>query len=311
MNIVFFGSPQTARLSLERLLEAGHSIPLVITQPDRPAGRGKKLRASEVARFAREMGVPLLQPRRIRKDPSVREALAAAQPDLNVVVAYGQIIPSSLIYLPEFNSWNLHFSLLPAYRGAAPVQWAILKGEKQTGVTIFELDEKMDEGPLLAQKTVPIHAGESAQHLEQRLADIGADFMVEAVARIRELKTTPQNHQSATYAPLLKKEDGRILWSRSAEEIECQVRAFFPWPSTFTTWDNRRLKILLGEALNSSAPTGSRPGEILSVQPLGIDICCGDAGMFRILEVQPENKPKMPAHAFSLGARIRSGDRLG
>lgn len=300
----------TARLSLERLLEAGHRIPLVFTQPDRPAGRGKKLRASEVALFAREHGIPLLQPRRIRKDPDVQEALAAARPDLNVVVAYGQIIPSSLIYMPEFNSWNLHFSLLPAYRGAAPVQWAVLKGEKQTGVTIFELDEHMDEGPLLAQKTVPIHAGENAHHLEQRLADIGADFMVETVAGIKALKPSPQDHSRATYAPLLKKEDGRILWSRTAEEIECQVRAFVPWPSTFTSWDNRRLKILSGKALDTAAPAGGGPGEVTSVQPHGIDIRCGDGSLFRIQELQPENKPRMNAHAFSLGARIRPGDRL-
>ncbi len=308
MNVVFFGSPSTARTSLDRIIKAGFTVRLVITQPDRPAGRGKRLRPSQIKLCALENGIPLLQPGRIRKDPEALELLKRLRPDLNVVVAYGQIIPASLIYLPQFNSVNLHFSLLPAYRGAAPVQWALRQGEEETGVTIFELDEKMDEGPILARRHVAIHPEENALELEDRLAQIGADLLVETMGRIRDLKPEPQDHGLATYAPLIKKEDGRIDWSLPAVSVDRQVRAFNPWPSTFTFQGGRRLKILRGQVPGTGDCPGGMPGQVQAVTPEGIDICCGDGLLYRILSLQPENKPAMSAHAFSLGAHLRSGD---
>ncbi len=310
MNIVFLGSPETARLCLERILNAGHIVQLAITQPDRPAGRGRRLRPSPVKRFSLERDIPVLQPGRIRRDPEVLKVLETSPPDINVVVAYGQIIPASIIYLPRFNSINLHFSLLPRYRGAAPVQWALLKGEIETGVTIFELNEKMDEGPILTQRPLPILPGENAHQLESRLADLGAELLVETIGRIHTLKAVAQDHDSASYAPLLKKEDGRIDWTGSAENIDRQVRAFQSWPSAFTFLNRQRIKILAGRWLEENRCLSGDPGEIQAAGPEGLDVCCGDGQIYRILKLQPENKPAMPAHSFALGARLNPGQRL-
>lgn len=307
MNIAFFGSPSTARIALESILRSGFNVPLVFTQPDRPAGRGKKTKTSAVKNFALEFNLPLLQPRRIRKDAEALDTLKRVKPDLNVVVAYGQIMPSSVIYLPEFNSVNLHFSLLPKYRGAAPVQWAIKNGADITGVTVFVLDEKMDEGPILSQEQVSIQPGENAQELEERLAHIGADLLVDTIRKIRELNPESQDHSLATYAPLIKKEDGRIDWNQSAAEIDRHVRAFCPWPSTFSFLEMKRIKILKGSVLPDESYPGQKPGRIVAVQTAGIDVCCGDGLIYRIERLQPENKPAMPAHAFSAGARLQPG----
>ena len=307
MNIAFFGSPSTARIALESILRSGFNVPLIFTQPDRPAGRGKKTKTSAVKNFALEFNLPLLQPRRIRKDAEALDTLKRVRPDLNVVVAYGQIMPSSVIYLPEFNSVNLHFSLLPKYRGAAPVQWAIKNGADITGVTVFVLDEKMDEGPILSQEQVSIQPGENAQELEERLAHIGADLLVDTIRKIRELNPESQDHSLATYAPLIKKEDGRIDWNQSAAEIDRHVRAFWPWPSTFSFLEMKRIKILKGSVLPDESYPGQKPGRIVAVQTAGIDVCCGDGLIYRIERLQPENKPAMPAHAFSAGARLQPG----
>ncbi len=310
MKIAFFGSPETARLCLERILDAGHSVALVITQPDRPAGRGRRLRPSPVKRFSLERGIPVLEPARIRRDPDVLGALERSSPDINVVVAYGQIIPASIIYLPRFNSLNLHFSLLPHYRGAAPVQWALYRGESETGVTVFELNEKMDEGPILTQRPLPILPGENAPHLESRLADLGTELLLETIARIQTLKPVPQDHTMATYAPLLKKEDGRIDWTRPAESIDRQVRAFRPWPSVYAFLNRQRIKILAGLRLADTGYRGGDPGEIQAAGPEGLDVLCGGGSIYRIQILQPENKPAMPAHAFALGARLGPGQRF-
>jgi methionyl-tRNA formyltransferase len=307
VNIAFFGSPSTARIVLESILRSGFNVPLIFTQPDRPAGRGKKTKTSAVKNFALEFNLPLLQPRRIRKDAEALDTLKRVRPDLNVVVAYGQIMPSSVIYLPEFNSVNLHFSLLPKYRGAAPVQWAIKNGADITGVTVFVLDEKMDEGPILSQEQVSIQPGENAQELEERLAHIGADLLVDTIRKIRELNPESQDHSLATYAPLIKKEDGRIDWNQSAAEIDRHVRAFWPWPSTFSFLEMKRIKILKGSVLPDESYPGQKPGRIVAVQTAGIDVCCGDGLIYRIERLQPENKPAMPAHAFSAGARLQPG----
>lgn len=310
MRVVFFGSPTCALPSLQKLLEVGHSIPLIITQPDKPMGRGQKVIPSAVKRFALEKGIPYMQPEKIRKDAYVMERLEAIQPDLNVVVAYGQIIPAAIIYLPKYNSLNVHFSLLPKYRGASPVQGAILNGEEKTGVTIFELNEKMDEGDILAQEEVPIFPDEKASELEMRLAHIGAELLIKTISRIDHIQHRKQDHSLATYAPKLSKEDGKIDWTKEALFIQRQIRALNPWPSTYTFFQGQRIKIIEGKALRGKSHS-AQPGQIQSIGKEGIEVCCGGRTVFLVEKVQPENKNSITAFAFSLGKRLKPGDLLG
>lgn len=307
MRIVFFGSPDTAIPSFFKLEEAGHEIKLVVTQPDSISGRGRQSSSSPVKKAALDRNLPVYQPQQIRKAPNALEIIQEAQPDIIIVVAYGQIIPSSIIYAPPHNSWNLHFSLLPKYRGAAPVQWALFKGEKITGVTIFELNEKMDEGDILSCLEVPIQPREKAYELEARLASLGSELLIHTLDNIDRIKKTPQDHSQATYAPLLKKEDGKIDWTKTSSDIENQVRAFNPWPSSYTFINNKRLKILKGEKIDGLVKN-CIPGQILSINQFGIQICCGYQSVFQMQICQPENKSAMDAIDFSHGARIKAGD---
>jgi methionyl-tRNA formyltransferase len=308
MRILFFGSPSTAVPSLKALLEAGHTVPLIITQPDRPSGRGRKLKSCAVKKFAEKKKIPVLQPKKIRKDTKCLKRLQKINPDINVVVAYGQIIPSEIIYLPKHDSVNIHFSYLPEYRGASPVQWALLNGESHTGITLFRLNEKMDQGDILAQKKVPVRPQENAQELEERLAEMGAYFLVETLAQINALTPIPQDHSKATYAPLLNKEDGRISWEKDAESIHNQIRAFTPWPSSFTFLDKTRIKIIKAKDIKQRTETSADPGEIIDINEKGITVCCGQNTPLLIENLQPENKKPMSAYSFSLGARIEPGD---
>lgn len=309
MRIVFFGSPASALPSLKKLLESNHSIEFIITQPDKPFGRGKKVSPPPVKKIALDQNIPVYQPEKIRKDAGALEKIKKIQPDLNVVVAYGQIIPSSIIYLPKYNSINVHFSLLPKYRGASPVRWAILKGERKTGITIFELNEKMDEGDILTQEEFEILPDEGAVELEARLALKGAELLTETIAKIDEIKPRKQDHSIATYAPLIKKEDGRIDWINDALHVERQVRAFTPWPSVYTFLGEKRVKIHNGRKIEDRIEPFSA-GEILGVKKEGIEVCCGEGSVFLIESLQPENRNKMDAYAFSLGAKIKPGDKF-
>lgn len=311
MRIVFFGSPESAIPSLHRILEEGHTVGLIITQPDRPSGRGKKLTASPVKKFALERNIPIFQPQRIRKDPLALDKLSEIDPDLNVVVAYGQIIPASIIYFPKYNSINLHFSLLPKYRGASPVQWAILNGESTTGLTIFELNEKMDEGDILTQREIKILPHEKASELEERLAQEGADLLAKTIHQMDTLTPHRQDHAQATYAPLIKKEDGLIDWNAQAISVGRIVRAFSPWPSAFTYFRGKRLKILEGRTEATEPASSVKSGEIYKVKKEGICVGCGDGHIYIINHLQPENRKTMNAHAFSLGANIKPGESLG
>lgn len=311
MKIVFFGSPASALPSLQKIRDAGHRIELVITQPDKPTGRGKKLLPSPVKKMALALNIPVFQPSRIKKDAIAVEKLNDAQPDLNVVVAYGQIIPSSIIYLPKFNSLNVHFSLLPKYRGASPVQWALLNGEEKTGITIFELNEKMDEGDILVQEEIDILPSENAAELETRLAEIGAELLVKTIDKIDKIKPQKQDHARATYAPKISKQDGRIDWTKDSLRIERQLRAFTPWPSAFAFLGEKRIKIHKGKAVDTPAPLSSSAGQIVAIRKEGIEVCCGQQSVFLIEQVQPENRTRMEAYAFSLGGRIKPGDKFG
>lgn len=308
MKVVFFGSPSSALPSLTKILESGHSVELIITQPDKPTGRGKRLLPCPVKQMALDLNIPVFQPDKIRKDDAALEQLKKIQPDLAVVVAYGQIIPAPIIYLPKHNSWNVHFSLLPQYRGASPVQWALLNGEERTGITIFELNEKMDEGDVLAQQETEILPEENAAELEARLAQLGAELLIKTIDRIDNLKPQEQDHSQATYAPKLKKEDGKIDWAKDALDIQRQVRAFTPWPSAYAFIKGKRVKIPKGHKSESQASPSSHPGEILNIGKQGIEICCGERSVFLLQRIQPENRKEMDAFAFSLGMRIKPGD---
>ena len=309
MKLVFFGSPATAVHSLKKVLEKGHHVELAITQPDRPAGRGKKTAISPVKKFSLEHSIPVYQPEKIRKDPVVLEKIKDIHPEINVVVAYGQIIPKSVINFPEYNSINVHFSLLPKYRGASPVQWAVLNGEQKTGVTIFELNEKMDEGDILAKQEVQIFPREYAYELEARLAEIGAELLCQTIEKIKRIPHQKQDHSKATYAPKIKKEQGRIDWNQDAVRVDRKVRAFTPWPSAFSYLNGKRIIILKGRDKPGKIPD-ILSGEVLCVKKEGIEVLCGQGSIYLIEELQPEGKKAMGAHAFTLGEKVIQGDRF-
>jgi methionyl-tRNA formyltransferase len=311
MRIVFFGSPASALPSLRRILEAGHSVELIITQPDKPSGRGKKPTPSPVKQAALELNISTCQPTKIKQDPIALEKIKEIQPELIVVAAYGQIIPASIIYLPKYRSVNVHFSLLPKYRGASPVQWALLSGEEKTGITIFELNEKMDEGDILSQEEVEILPEENAAELEMRLAQKGAELLVKTIARIDSADHRKQDHSRATFAPKLKKEDGRIDWGKNALQIERQVRAFTLWPSAYTFLGEKRIIVLKGKRIEDKLSPSSSPGEILDLKKEGIEVCCGQRTIYLVQNLQAEGRRKMDAFSFCLGARVRARDRLG
>jgi methionyl-tRNA formyltransferase len=310
MKIVFFGSPTVALPSLEALIERGHSVELVIAQPDKPAGRGRKLTACPVKRFSEERGVPVITPEKIRKDTAVIEDIRKAGPDIQVVAAYGQIIPGNIIYLPRFNTLNVHFSLLPKYRGAAPVHWTILNGDSETGVTVIEINEKMDEGDILASAVTAVKARETRGELEARLAVTGAELLVETLERIDDIRPRPQDHSLATLAPKIRKEDGLIDWNGEAAAVDRKVRAFAPKPGAFTFLQGRRIQVHRGLELESTHKD-LRPGEIQEMGREGLTIACGARSCFLIEELQPDGKARMTGYAFSLGGKIRQGAVFG
>jgi len=307
MRIVFLGSGAFAIPSFEALIDAGHDVAAAVTQPDREKGRGRVLAPPPLKPVAEARGVAVHQPRRIR-EPAAQETLRALAPDVQVVVAYGQILPRSVIDIPRHGTVNVHGSLLPRYRGAAPVQWAIVNGERETGVTTMLIDEGLDTGPTLLSRSTPIGAEETAAELEPRLAAIGAEILVETLAEIAAgtLTPAPQDHARATLAPIIKKEDGRLDWTMPAEALARRVRGFHPWPGTFTTWRGQPLKILRARA---EAGGALAPGE-LEADRDGLLVGCGQGTRLRLLEVQPESRRPMTAAAFAAGLRLGPGARF-
>jgi methionyl-tRNA formyltransferase len=311
MRIVFFGSPAVALPSLERLLLSGHDIPLVVTQPDHPAGRGRRLTPCPVKAFARERGIPSYEPERIRKDPAAVARLRETGAVLHVVVAYGQIMPGPVIDLPPYRSLNVHFSLLPKYRGASPVAWAIRNGEPVTGITIFRLNERMDEGDIFSSVEAPIRPDDTTGLLEARLAVLGAELLVETIGRIDVLVPKAQNHALATAAPKLKKEFGQVDWSQSAAAIDRHVRAMNPWPTAFTFFGGERLILHEGRPLAPEAPAvGRAPGTVLETSAAGIRISCGEGTEYLLTRLQAEGRNPLEAAVFIRGGRLASGTVL-
>ena len=315
MRIVFFGSPAAALPSLERLLHAGHSVELVVTQPDKPAGRGRKVTPSAVKAFALERGIPVIEPARVRTDETALERVRTAGPDVNVVVAYGQIIPRAVHYFPRHHSVNVHFSLLPKYRGAAPVQWTVLNGDPDSGVTIIELNDRMDEGDILAQERVAVEPRETAAELEARLAVLGASLLVSTLADIGRRPRVRQNDAEATLAPKIRKEAGRIVWTDTAAVIDRKVLALGDRPGVFTFIGGKRVAVVHGSAVESGEclprDPPADPGTILRIGRTGIEVACGAETSYLIEELRPEGKAVMSAHSFTLGTKLSPGGVLG
>jgi methionyl-tRNA formyltransferase len=310
MRIVFMGSGAFAIPSLEALIAAGHDVVGVVTQPDKEKGRGRELAPPPVKPVALARGLNVLQPRRV-KLPEAQEELRRLAPEVQVVVAYGQILPRTVLDIPPRGTINVHSSLLPRYRGAAPIHWAIVNGETETGVTTMLLDEGLDTGPTLLARATPIGPEETAPELEARLAVLGAALLLETIDGLVRGTVTPQPQDDtrATLAPIIEKEQGRIDWTLPASAIDCRVRGFFPWPGTMATHEGRSLKILRARPLTE---TGHEPpGTVVAVDRDGLVLACGQGTRLRLLEVQPESRKAMAASAFAAGARLAPGARLG
>ena len=304
-KIVFFGTPSFAIPTLKSLLEGPDEVIAVVAQPDREKGRGRKVIPSPVKEVALQYGITLLQPEKVREE-TFEENLRALRPELIVVAAYGQILPKSILKIPTYGAVNVHASLLPKYRGAAPIVWAILRGEKVTGVTTMLMDEGMDTGAILLQRETLIGDEETAETLHDRLALLGAPLLLETVEGMKrgEIDPVPQDHSKATYAPPLKKEDGRVDWGKEAKEIDLQVRAFNPWPGAFTTWDDRLLKIYHG-GVREGKP-GGKAGTVVWVGSDFIEVGTG-RDSFLIKEVQLEGKRRMSVREFLSGHPVSVG----
>jgi len=307
-NLVFCGTPRFAVPTLEKLIEAGYPVRLVVTQPDKPSGRGMELALSPVKRRALELGLPITQPAKIKVNEEFREQLAACAPDAIIVVGYGRIIPPWMIDLPPLGNLNLHGSLLPKYRGAAPVQWAVASGETVTGVTTMRIDAGLDTGDILLQKEIPIASDDTAETVAPRLAAIGADLMVETLHGLRAgtVQPFPQDHSRATLAPILKKEDGQIEFRRSAQEISNRLRGFQPWPGAYTTFRGKNLHIWSAKPASRSLP----PAE-LAIDNGHLLAGCGQGTSLDLLEIQLEGKKRMAAGDFLHGYRPKNGEKLG
>ncbi len=304
------GSPPFALPSL-RALEGAVSLVAVISQPDRPAGRGRPMASPAIALFARERGLPLWQPKGLRTPAAIQE-IADLAPDLLVTVAYGRIIPSEVLAIPLLGAMNAHPSLLPAYRGASPIQRAIADGQTETGVTIMFQTAALDAGDIILQERVAIGSDETAGELETRLADLAAALLLEAVRLVAEGRAPrrPQDEAAATYVGKLTKEDGRIDWTASARTIAYLVRAMDPWPSAYTYRSGRLLKIWRAGPEGPPGVPPGEPGTVLDVSEGGILLASG-AGALRVREVQPEGGRRMDAAAYARGHRVQTGERWG
>jgi methionyl-tRNA formyltransferase len=305
LKIVFFGTPSFAVPALEALLQGPDEVVAAVTQPDRGKGRGQKVAPSAVKELLLQRRIPILQPERV-KDEAFQETLRDFHPDLLVAVAYGQILPKSLLIIPENGAINVHASLLPKYRGAAPIAWAILKGEKVTGVTTMRMDEGMDTGDVLLQREIAIDEKETGETLNEKLASLGGQLLLETLEKMKtgDLCPIPQDPSKATYAPLIKKRDGQIDWSRGAREIDRQVRGLSPWPGAFATLDGRILKICQGEVRDGGSD--GKEGAVSWVGSDFIEVETGK-GLFIIREVQPEGKRRMSVRDFLAGHPIPVG----
>ncbi len=321
MKIIFMGTPWFAVPSLEALIKAGHEVAVVVTQPDKPKGRGKRIaplarvaplaavEPSPVKAAAGAAGIATLQPHKI-KDAAFIDALKAIAPEAIVVVAYGKILPEAVLRIPPLGCINVHASLLPKYRGAAPVNWAVINGEKETGVTTMLMDRGMDTGAVFLEEKVAIGDEDTAEDLLEKLSSVGARLLIRTLALVSEgkIKARPQMESAATCAPVLKKEDGLIDWGKSGREIKNLIRGVQPWPGAYTRLRNRPVKIYAGRAA-PCPDAGAAPGTVIIASMGRIVVKCGQ-GAFEITELQPENRRRMSAAGFLMGYQLKQGDRF-
>jgi methionyl-tRNA formyltransferase len=308
-HLVFCGTPGFAVPALEALAQAGFSVDLVVTRPDKPKGRGMEMAVSPVKQAALSLELPIAQPDTIKNNDAFRAQLQTLQPEAIVVVGYGRIIPQWMIDLPPLGNINLHSSVLPKYRGAAPIQWAVACGDTVTGVTTMRIDAGLDTGDILLQREVPIAADDTAETLSPKLAAVGAELMVGTLLGLRERTVHPQaqDHSRASLAPILRKEDGRIDFSRSAAEIHNRLRGFQPWPGAYTSFRGKQLVICSARVVvRTGVPS---PGSLL-VEDNRLLTGCRDS-FLELFEVQPEGKKRMAARDFINGYRPQSGEKLG
>ncbi|MFA5356523.1 MAG: methionyl-tRNA formyltransferase [Candidatus Omnitrophota bacterium] len=309
MDIIFFGSSDFAVPSLKSLLDSGQKVRCVVTQPDRPKGRGLRAAGTSVKETASEYGINIYQPQDINSGDSLN-FLKGIKADLFIVIAYGQILSSAALDIPGLFSVNIHASLLPEYRGAAPVNWAIIKGERSTGVSAIKMVEKMDAGPVLGQKKTAIGEDDNALTLEARLSELSAELLLQAIASIErnDHHFVPQDEGRVTFAPKLKKEDGLIDWERSAADIRNLIRGCLGWPGAFTCYNGKLLKILKSRVGAEVASDGGvSPGRIMSVSPKGIAVAAGNGNLL-IEELQMEGKRPMSVSEFIVGHKIHPGE---
>ena len=309
-RVAFFGSPEFAIPTLEALAGVGYGPLVVVTQPTRPAGRGRRAQEPPVARWAREAGIETLQPEKVRAE-SFLERFECLEADVAVVVAFGQIFPQRLLDLPRLGCVNLHASLLPAYRGAAPIQAAIAAGDQETGVTTMLMEAGLDTGPILAQSATPIGATETCPELAARLASMGAELMVETLRGLEEgrLEAIPQPAEGVSIAPRLRKEDGAVQWSCSAEEIYNRFRAFQPWPGSTTQCLGRELKLVEVSALPRQAPPKLPAGVFLGLRGGSLEVSCGDSSVLGLTTVQRPGRRALSAVDFSNGEVLTPGSQ--
>jgi methionyl-tRNA formyltransferase len=311
MKLVFCGTPQFAVPSLERLSTCGFDIQLVVTQPDRPQGRGMEMTAPPVKRAAARLGLPVIQPEKIKKNEEFQNQLRALSPHAIIVVGYGRIIPPWMLELPPYGNINVHASLLPKYRGAAPIQWAIAGGETITGVTTMHIDEGLDTGGILLKRKMEIRPEDTSETLSPRLAELGAELLAETLHSLEagKISPTPQDHSQATLAPILKKDDGLIDFQRTAEEIHNRLRGFQPWPGIYSRLKGKSLKIISALPMQVTAFQAG-PGE-LRLADTRLLLGCGSGTVLELLQVQPEGKKVISAREFISGYRPADGERLG
>ncbi|CAN5216017.1 methionyl-tRNA formyltransferase [soil metagenome] len=308
MKIVFMGTPAAAVPSLKKVVEDGHDVVAVYTQPDRPSGRGNKIVYSPVKQFAIDHGLKVFQPVKI-KTPEALSEFESHQADIAVVVAYGRILAEGFLNAYLNGAVNVHFSLLPKYRGAAPVNWAIAEGETETGVTTMKMDAGLDTGDVLLQSSTQIGSEENAIELMSRLSDSGAELLSQTLAHLPTITPQKQDNSRATLAPILKKEDGRIDWTMTAVRVSDRIRGFQPFPGSFTKIHGKRVKILAARPVIETVNSG-QPGQVIEAEPTGLLVACGE-DVLQLLEVQPEGKKRMVIADFLNGFRLKKGEVFG
>lgn len=308
MKIVFFGSDDFAQRHLEALVGSSHDILACVTQPDRPKGRGMKVAESLVKITAQKNKISVLQPAILTEQPFI-DTLKKYAADLFVVIAYGRILPAAVLKIPKLFTLNVHASLLPRYRGAAPINWAIIHGDKKTGITIMKLNEQMDAGDIIEQMTLDILPADDAQTLREKMMQAGPKFLLSTLENIaaNRCQFKKQNIKEVTLAPKLTKDLGKINWDKPAVEIHNLVRGLVPWPTAFTAVKDKSLKILLSQVVSQKAAT---PGQIIALSKEGILVSCRDQALL-LKRVQPQDGKPMDAHAFVIGHNLKIGDRLG